>query len=124
MVKAKPVGRALALALALGVAGVSGCATEGALPPPVPVTVDVPVPEPVYCAAQIPARPSLAISTLSESSSPADTIRAYAASVVILKGAVEELDKILAGCTRPGARRPAPEASADGRFVARAASSQ
>ncbi len=130
MVTTRPVGRAfgpvcaLGLALALGAAGVSGCATRGARPPAVPVTVDVPVPEPVYCAAQIPARPSLPISALSESSSPADTIRAYAASVIVLKGALEQLDGILGGCTRPAARRPASAASTDGRSIARAASSR
>ncbi len=81
----------------------NGCGTPVEPPPPVPVTVKVPVPEPVYCPAPNEAKPALPIAGLSPRSAPADTMRAYAASVVILKGAVEERDQILRGCTRPSA---------------------
>lgn len=113
----------LGLAVIVGSLGIIGCATRPAPVPPAPFTVDVPVPEPVYCSAQAPARPALPISALSESSSPADTIRAYAASVIILKGAVEQLARILAGCTRPPSAS-APASGTDGRSIARAAFSR
>lgn len=94
----------LGIALMIGTLGLAGCGMQAQQPPPpVPVTVRVPVPEPVYCPAPDETRPALPIAGLSERSSPADTMRAYAASIVILKGAVEERDQILRGCTREAA---------------------
>jgi hypothetical protein len=69
--------------------------------PPRPVMVNVPVPTPVYCDAPELQKPALALARLTSDSPPADTIRAYAASVELLKGAVIERDKIIDGCRRP-----------------------
>jgi hypothetical protein len=69
--------------------------------PVAPVEVRVPIDRPVYCVAAAPARPALPISQLQSDSSPAATVRSYAATVVLLKGAVEERDALLAGCTAP-----------------------
>jgi len=80
----------------------TGCAIA---PPPispgVPITVKVPIQVPVYCEPPRLARPALPIAALKPSSPPADTLRAYAATVVLLKGAVEERDAVLAGCMKP-----------------------
>ncbi len=77
-----------------------------------PVTVRVPVPEPVYCTVPKLKKPALPIARLEHDSTPADTIRAYAATVAILKGAVAERDVILAGCTRPGTPPAGPKETA------------
>jgi hypothetical protein len=69
--------------------------------PATPVEVEVPVIEPVYCQAGKGSRPALPIATLSATSAPADTIRAYAATVIVLKGLVRERDTIIAGCSEP-----------------------
>jgi hypothetical protein len=64
----------------------------------------------------------------------ADTLRAYAASVVLLKAAVRELDDVLEGCAEPAAASlpdggavpteaapaPTPAPPADGRLAASA----
>lgn len=68
-----------------------------------PVTVKVPVYKPVYCQIPALAKPALPIAELQPDSAPADTIRAYAATVVILKGALGERDAVIAGCAKPPA---------------------
>ncbi|HLW69389.1 MAG TPA: hypothetical protein VKS22_02085 [Candidatus Binataceae bacterium] len=83
----------------------AGCASAPPfLPPAEPVEVRIPVDRPVYCAAPPPARPVLPIGALRTGSSPAETLRSYAATVIILKGAVRERDTLIAGCAAP----PAP----------------
>ncbi|MGC1679429.1 MAG: hypothetical protein WA740_17990 [Candidatus Binataceae bacterium] len=81
-------------------AAIGGCA-RAAAPIAVPMKVSVPIPEPVYCAASAPPRPALQIASLGPDSAPADTIRAYAASVVVLKAAVAERDQLLEACAAP-----------------------
>lgn len=66
-----------------------------------PVEVKVPVATPVYCSVAKLAKPALPLSALKADSAPADTIRAYAATVAVLKGAVRERDSVLAGCAAP-----------------------
>jgi hypothetical protein len=90
----------LAAALAAAVT-LAGCAGASIAPAPRPVMVEVPVPTLVYCAAPAPTRPVLAIASLDSDSPPADTVRAYAASVMVLKAAVVERDSILRGCAAP-----------------------
>jgi len=88
----------------------AGCA----LSPPfftatTPLEVKVPVYEPVYCTPPTHANPALPIAGLSATSAPADTLRAYAATVVVLKATVRELDSLIAGCAEPaGAVNEAP----------------
>ncbi|MGB6555141.1 MAG: hypothetical protein WBE78_16740 [Candidatus Binataceae bacterium] len=84
-------------------AAIGGCASV-APPIAVPMNVSVPIPEPVYCAATAPPRPALPIASLTPGSAPADTIRAYAASVVVLKAAVVERDQLLQACAAPQAQ--------------------
>ncbi|MHB8381159.1 MAG: hypothetical protein ACYDC3_02295 [Candidatus Binataceae bacterium] len=84
-------------------AAIGGCA-RAASPIAVPMRVNIPIPEPVYCAAPAPARPALDIANLTPGSAPADTIRAYAASLVILKAAVVQRDKLLQACAAPQAQ--------------------
>lgn len=92
------VKRILPLTLAL----LAGCALAPPATPTVqPIAVKVPVAVPVYCTIPKLARPELPISQLKPQSPPAQTIRAYAASVVLLKGAVIERDAVIAGCARP-----------------------
>jgi hypothetical protein len=69
--------------------------------PAVPMEVDVPVFEPVYCQAPHSTRPALPIASLTPASPPADTLRAYAATVILLKGLVRERDALIAGCSEP-----------------------
>ena len=78
----------------------SGCAASMP-PPPEVVTANVPVEVPVYCNVPQLARPQLPIGSLTDASSAADCVRAYAASVALLKAAVVERDSILAGCAAP-----------------------
>jgi len=66
-----------------------------------PIEVKVPVATPVYCDVAKLDRPALPLSALKPDSAPADTIRAYAATVVILKGEVTQRDSVIAGCTAP-----------------------
>ena len=55
------------------------------------------------------ANPALPIAGLAAASAPADTLRAYAATVVVLKATVRELDSLIAGCAEPtGAAGGAP----------------
>ncbi len=99
--------RALAAAAALALAG---CAS-GASPAPLarPLTVQVPMLRQIPCPAATLADPPLPIAQLKPDSPPADTMRAYAAAVAILKGAVRERDAMLAGCAgdAPAAHFPA-----------------
>ncbi len=88
-------------------AAIGGCA-RAAAPIAVPMKVSVPIPEPVYCAAAAPPRPALQIASLTPDSAPADTIRAYAASVVVLKAAVVERDQLLQACAAPPAQGKHP----------------
>lgn len=80
----------------------AGCAT---CPPPAPrpVTVKVPIMTPIYCPIPALTRPALPIADLTAASGSADTVRAYAESVVILKGAVAQRDELLDGCREPNA---------------------
>ncbi|HTJ09788.1 MAG TPA: hypothetical protein VL393_08905 [Candidatus Binataceae bacterium] len=100
----KSVARIAALACALAIAG---CAA-GAPPAPAPLMVQVPVLHQTPCPAPTLARPVLPLAGLEAGSPPADTIRAYAAAVAILKGAVRERDAVLAGCARAKSAAPAP----------------
>ncbi|HEY2526084.1 MAG TPA: hypothetical protein VGI29_13550 [Candidatus Binataceae bacterium] len=62
--------------------------------------VQVPVLHETPCPAPALADPTLPLAALKPQSPPADTMRAYAAAVAILKGAVRERDAVLAGCAR------------------------
>jgi hypothetical protein len=92
-------GGAIALAIAIAVSGCARIAQPE--PAPRPVTVKIPVAIPIYC--QVPALepPPLAIAMLTPDSAPADTIRAYVATVDVLKSSVRERDTILKGCGEP-----------------------
>ena len=94
------------IAIVMCVGAIWGCAAQSE-PVLTPVEVRVPIATPVYCEVSKLDRPALPLATLNAQSPPADTIRAYAATVALLKGAVEERDLELAGCTDP-----APEAAA------------
>ena len=77
----------------------AGCASSPpAIAPAVPVTVKVPILRTLPCDPPRLGRPALPIAALQPASPPADTIRAYAATVVILKGVVADRDAALAGC--------------------------
>ncbi len=102
-------GAASAVCSILCAGALSGCAARAPEMIATPVTVRVPVAEPIYCAAPKLGKPALPISGLAAGSAPADTVRAYAATVAVLKGAVAERDAILAGCTRPAAPGGAKE---------------
>ncbi|MBF6569085.1 MAG: hypothetical protein IVW54_09430 [Candidatus Binataceae bacterium] len=84
------------------ISAVGGCAARPPMAPR-PVMVKVPVPVPVYCPLSLPDKPRLPISELTPSSTPADTIRAYASAVAILKGAVRQRDQMITGCAAPAA---------------------
>ena len=87
------------------VGAIWGCAAQ---PQPIltPVQVEVPIATPVYCGVSKLGKPALPIGGLNATSPPADTIRAYAATVALLKGAVEERDLEFAGCIDPAATPP------------------
>lgn len=90
----------------------AGCALSPPFfSPATPLEVKVPVYEPVYCTPPAVANPALPIAALSAVSAPADTIRAYAASVVVLKATVRELKSLIEGCEEPAG--PTARASAD-----------
>ncbi|HZO81154.1 MAG TPA: hypothetical protein VFB33_05620 [Candidatus Binataceae bacterium] len=91
------------VAAGLGCA-MAGCAAGAAAPlPAAPVRVEVPLLRQVPCPLPRLAHPTLPLGALTAGSPPADTIRAYAASVAILKGAVREREALLAGCARAAA---------------------
>lgn len=71
----------------------AGCASE-----PVIRTVEVRVPVAANCPAppQV-VRPGLPIADLAPDSQPADVLRAYAATVEVLKGYCGELETVLDG---------------------------
>jgi hypothetical protein len=94
------VVRTLIALVVLG-ASICGCATEQPQPILAPVEVKVPVATPVYCQVAKLDRPELPISALKADSAPDDTIRAYAATVAVLKGAVRERDLAIEGCAAP-----------------------
>ena len=106
-----PRGAGLLGAIAMMATAVAGCAA-GAAPAPVvrPLLVRVPVLHETPCPAPRLADPALPIAGLTAGSPPADTMRAYAAAVAILKGAVRERDAVLAGCARAARTTPAPPA--------------
>lgn len=85
-----------------------------------PIEVKAPVPIPVYCKVGKLAKPELPIAVLKGDSAPADTIRAYAATVAILKGAIRERDLAIEGCAAPSDQgqtprpRSAPPAAGEG----------
>jgi hypothetical protein len=83
---------------------IQACVAQTPLPPPEVVTANVPVPTPVYCKVPRLEHPQLPIASLTDSSSAADCVRAYAASVALLKSAVIERDTVLAGCAAPAAQ--------------------
>lgn len=88
------------VAAGLGCA-LAGCAAGAAAPPlATPVKVEVPVLQQVPCPLPRLDDPALPLAALKLDSPPADTMRAYAASVAILKGAVRERDALLAGCAQ------------------------
>ena len=83
---------------------VTGCASA----PPIDVvartiTVKVPIYQSVYCDPPELGDPELPVSALQPGTTPAKTMRAFAGSIVILKGAVRERDEIIKGCERPTA---------------------
>jgi hypothetical protein len=96
------------IAVLLMPAALGGCAAAPAQPILTPIEVKVPIATPVYCQVEKVDKPKLPIAALKADSAPADTIRAYAATVAILKGAVQQRDLLLAGC---GAPAPAVTAS-------------
>ncbi len=89
---------------ALAAFALAGCAAAHQDSIATPVTVEIPVATPVYCSPPPMDKPALALAALSANSTPADTIRAYAATVAILKGAVTERDDVIAGCAKPAPR--------------------
>jgi len=92
----------------LMMASCAGCAA-GQQPILTPIEVKVPIATPVYCKVAQLAPPELPIAELKMDSAPPDTIRAYAATVAILKGAVRERDLVIAGCAPPSDGQPPPQ---------------
>jgi hypothetical protein len=90
----------------------AGCALSPPFfSPATPLEVKVPVYEPVYCTPPAVANPTLPIAGLTSASAPADTIRAYAATVVVLKATVRELDSLIEGCEQPAGPPTVPPAN-------------
>jgi hypothetical protein len=80
--------------------------------PATPIAVKVPVYAPVYCDPPPLTHPALPIAALTPASPPADTMRAYAAAVAILEGAVKQREAVIAGCAAPSTSAAAsPDAS-------------
>jgi hypothetical protein len=102
--------RIISLAITMAVAG---CATQAAPPILTPVEVRVPIATPVYCQVGKLDNPELPIRRLKADSDPDDTIRAYAATVAILKGAVRQRDLVIAGCAAPPVPQQQNTASPD-----------
>lgn len=99
----------------------ASCARVAAPAAPRTVTVNVPVLRTVYCAAPALKQPALALASLRADSPPADTMRSYVASVMVLKSAVRERDAILRGCAAPAG---GVEESAAGTDVSQTASAR
>ncbi len=91
---------AIAMAAVMGTIAGGGCAA--ARPAPRAIMVRVPVPIEMPCQVAAMPRPAMPIAELGADSAPADTVRAYAATVAILKGAVEQRDQALSGCESAG----------------------
>jgi hypothetical protein len=85
----------------------AGCAVAAPEPIVRAVEVKVPIATPVYCDPPALPRPVLPIAQLTPTSSPADTVRDYAATVDVLKGAVIQRDDELDGCRAPAVKRGA-----------------
>jgi hypothetical protein len=85
-----------------------GCASAPPAPILTPIEVKVPVATPVYCQVAKLDKPALPIAALKADSAPDDTIRAYAATVAILKGAVRQRDLAIEGCAPPPSPQAAP----------------
>ena len=79
------------------VAAVAGCVGP-ASQPPVMVTAEVPIAKLVYCDVAPPAYPVLPIANLGADSAPADTVRAYAETIALLKSAVRQRDALIESC--------------------------
>ena len=94
------------IAVLVLMASIYGCAAEQPQPILTPVEVKVPVATAVYCKVAKLDKPQLPIAALKTDSAPDDTIRAYAATVAILKGAVRERDLAIAGCAAPASDQP------------------
>jgi len=106
----KRSGQMAALALLPVLAGCATCPP----PAPRPVRVEVPIMTPVYCPLPTTPRPSLPVADLTADSSAADTVRAYAESIAILKGAVAQRDELIDGCRRPTANPTAAQSPTSG----------
>jgi hypothetical protein len=104
LVKRVKRARGASAMLAAGAFALAGCAA-GAGPAPTVRPLMVPVLHETPCPVPALADPALPLKGLGPESPAADTMRAYAAAVAILKGAVRERDAVLAGCAR--ADRPA-----------------
>jgi hypothetical protein len=101
--RGRGLGRAHWLAALACAVAIAGCAANAPAAPTVrPLMVQVPVLHETACPAPALANPVLPIAALKPGSPPADTMRAYAAAVAILKGAVRERDAVLAGCVQTG----------------------
>ncbi len=87
--------------IAVTLAAAAGCAGQPRNPAFTPIEVKIPVATPVYCELAKLTKPELPIADLKPDSAAADTLRAYAATVAILKGAVRERDAVIAGCAAP-----------------------
>lgn len=97
----RSVGKVRSVAMIAAAFALAGCAAGAPSAPAVrPLMVQVPVLHETPCPAPALADPALPIAGLKPESPPADTMRAYAAAVAILKGAVRERDTVLAGCAR------------------------
>lgn len=77
----------------IGLALIVGCSQQ-----PLYTPVEVKVPVPVGCKIKVPARPTLALSALTDSHRYDETIRAYVETVVQLEGYAKELETALKGC--------------------------
>jgi hypothetical protein len=99
------------IAALLGLAMVCGCAAQPEQPLLTPVEVRIPIATPVYCQTGNLDKPALPLAALKADSASSDTIRAYAATVAILKGAVRQRDLVIAGCAAPARDEPLPAAT-------------
>ncbi len=112
----------LLMSAAALMAMLTGCApSANAVAMPAEVRLPIATP-PAPCITRLPAHPALPIAALDDNSAPADTVRAYAATVAILKGAVGARDALLGGCIAPAPpaeREPRAEAEPEGEVLIR-----
>jgi hypothetical protein len=99
--------------MAVAAIALVGCSAQSPQSILTPLEVQVPVATPVYCEVGKLTKPELPIAALKPNSAPDDTVRAYAATVAVLKGAVRQRDLVLQGCAAP-ATVPAPAAVSAG----------